>query len=288
VYLPAAENSTYHVAPEKYEFIEGIDNPGIVHGALPPAHGADAAARPGQKSYLLAWDPVAKKAAWRTDVMGGGGTLVTAGDLVFQGRNREGVLGELAAFRADNGQQVWSYKTPNAILQSPVTYSIDGEQYVAAASGAGGAAIMFGLEPSHARQVGRMVVFKLNGTGKFPADPPRAPPPAPPSQTWSAEVVEQGKAHYSKFCARCHGLNMMAANIIPDLRRSAALADKDAWHAIVIGGALERQGMISWSKLISSDDAEAIRAYVADEARKLVSAQARSTSAAPVPSAGKP
>ena len=285
VYLPAAENSTYHVAPEKYEFIEGIDNPGIIHGALPPTHGAAAAARPGQKSYLLAWDPVAKKAAWHADVVGGGGTLVTAGDLVFQGRSRDGVLGELAAFRADNGQQVWSYKTPNAIMQSPVTYAIDGEQYVAAASGAGGANIMFGLEPAHARQMGRMVVFKLNGTGTFPPDPPRAPAPAAPSQTWPAEVVAQGKAHYAKFCARCHGLNMMAANIVPDLRRSAALGDKEAWHAIVMGGALEKQGMISWSKLISADDAEAIRAYVGDEARKLAGTQRATPPAAPATTA---
>jgi mono/diheme cytochrome c family protein len=182
---------------------------------------------------------------------------------------------------------VWSYQTPNAILQSPVTYSIDGEQYVAAASGAGGAGIMFGLEPTHARQMGRMVVFKLNGRGVFPPGPPRAPLPAPPSQTWPADVVAHGKERYATFCGRCHGLNMMAANIVPDLRRSAALGDKDAWHAIVIGGALEKQGMVSWSKLISADDAEAIRAYVADEARKLASTQAPGP-AAPAGAAGKP
>src|SRR6185312_12279964 len=135
-------------------------------------------------------------AAWRTDVVGGGGTLVTAGDLVFQGRSRAGVLGELAAFRADTGQQVWSYPTPNAIMQSPVTYAVVGEQYVAAASGAGGAGILFGMEPARARKPGRMVVFKLNGTAHLPADPPLAPAPTPPSQVWPAEVVAQGKARY--------------------------------------------------------------------------------------------
>jgi quinohemoprotein ethanol dehydrogenase len=266
VYIPAAENSTYYVAPEKYEYLEGVDSPGIVHGALAP----NSKRSPG-KSYLLAWDPVAQKEAWHADVRGGGGTLATAGDLVFQGRSRDGVLGELAAFRADTGEQVWSYKTPNAIMQSPVTYMIDGEQYIAAASGAGGAGIMVGFGPTHVRQVGRMVVFKLNGGGKFPADPQIAPPPASPTQTWPAPVVAQGKDTYAKFCGRCHGLNMMAANIVPDLRRSAALADKDAWNAIVIGGALEKQGMISWAKFISPADAEAVRAYVADEARKAAS-----------------
>jgi quinohemoprotein ethanol dehydrogenase len=272
VYVPTAENSFYHVAPEKYEYIDGIDNPGIILGAQPP-HGAP---RPMQKSYLLAWDPVAKKAAWRTDVVGGGGTLVTAGDLVFQGRSRSGVLGELAAFRADNGQQVWSYQTPNAILQSPITYAVDGEQYIAAASGAGGAGILFGVEPTHVRQVGRMVVFKLNGTAHLPPDPPLAPAPkvGPPFPTPSADVLAKGKATYAKFCGRCHGINMMAANIVPDLRRSAAITDKDAWQAIVIGGALEKQGMISWKKLITPAEAEAIRTYVLDEASQLQQKQA--------------
>jgi quinohemoprotein ethanol dehydrogenase len=67
---------------------------------------------------------------------------------------------------------------------------------------------------------------------------------------------------------------MMAANIVPDLRRSAAITDKDAWQAIVIGGALEKQGMISWKKLITPADAEAIRVYVLDEASKLQQKQA--------------
>ncbi len=73
----------------------------------------------------------------------------------------------------------------------------------------------------------------------------------------------------------------MAANIIPDLRRSATLADKDAWNAIVLGGALESQGMIGWKKFLSPEGAEAIRAYVADEAGKLANGGAVPTAARP-------
>jgi quinohemoprotein ethanol dehydrogenase len=276
VYLPAAENSSYLVAPDKYEYIDGIDNPGLINGALPPTHGAEVSAvsarpatRPMGRAYLLAWDPVAQKAAWRTDVRGGGGTLVTAGDLVFQGRSRNSVLGELAAFRADTGQEVWSYKTPNAIMQGPVTYAINGEQYIAAASGAGGAGILFGVEPAYTRQAGRVVAFKLNGTAKLPDDPPRAPPPNPPTQVWPAPTVAQGKDLYAKFCGRCHGLNMMSANIVPDLRRSVTIGHPDTWNTIVLNGALEKQGMIGWARFLSPKDSEAIRAYVVDEARKL-------------------
>ena len=283
VYFPAAESSTYYVGTPTYEYVDGLDNPGFIHGALPQAHGADLsaigapatagrpAASPYGKSYLLAWDPVKQKAAWQTDVRGGGGVLVTAANLVFQGRSREGVLGELAAFRADTGEEIWKYKTPNAILQGPISYTVDGEQYIAAASGAGGASIIVGGEPAHERQVGRVVAFKLGGTAALAPDPQLAPRPAAPALNGSASQISEGKERYARLCGRCHGLNMFSANIIPDLRRSAALADASAWNAIVIGGALESQGMISWAKFLTPEGAESIRAYVSDEARKLAS-----------------
>jgi quinohemoprotein ethanol dehydrogenase len=281
VYLPAGENSTLYVPTPTYEFVDGLDSPGIFHGAT---HGAQPAptpaSRPGPagkavpyKSYLLAWNPATGKPAWRAEVAGGG-TLVTAGNLVFQGRSRETVMGEIAAFRADDGRQVWSYRTPNAVMAGPVTYEIDHQQYVAFVSGAGGAGIIAGGASARARQVGRVLAFKLDGAGTLPPDPPPAPPLVLPSDTWTAAVIDEGKDHYARLCGRCHGLNMMSSNIVPDLRRSAALADRAAWKAIVLDGALRAQGMVSWSKFLSPDAAESVRAYVADEARKASAATA--------------
>ncbi len=283
VYFPASENSMYLVGTPKYEYVEGLDTPGIIHGALPPQAAANPSGKPAKgggkpggafgKNYLLAWDPVAQKMAWRADVSGGG-VLVTAGDLVFQGRNRSGTLGELAAFRAGTGEEIWKYPTPNAILQAPMTYAVRGEQYIAAASGAGGASILAGGEPAHARQVGRIVAFKLGGIAKLPPDPELAPRPAAPAYHPAAAAIAEGKEHYARLCGRCHGLNMFASNIVPDLRRSAALEDKQAWQAIVLGGALESKGMMSWARYLPPDGAEAIRAYVIDEARKLAAVDA--------------
>jgi quinohemoprotein ethanol dehydrogenase len=273
VYFPASENSTLYLPTPTYEYVEGLDNPGIFHGAT---HGAPAQmpVNPGPagkpvpyKSYLLAWNPVTGKPAWRADVAGGG-TLATAGNLVFQGRSRETVMGEIAAFRADDGQEVWSYRTPNAVMAGPVTYEIDREQYVAVMSGAGGAGIIAGGATVRARQVGRVLAFKLDGADTLPPDPPLAPPVVLPRETWSAAVIDEGKAHYARLCGRCHGLNMRSSNIVPDLRRSAALADKAAWKSIVLEGALRSQGMVSWSKYLTPEAAESVRAYVADEARK--------------------
>ncbi len=132
------------------------------------------------------------------------------------------------------------------------------------------------------RQVGRIVAFKLGGTATLPPDPPLAPRPNPPALQSSEAAISQGKERYARLCGRCHGLNLMAANIIPDLRRSATLSDKGAWNAVVLGGALESQGMIGWTKFLSPEGAEAIRAYVADEAGKLAN------SGGAVPAAARP
>ena len=270
VYFPASEGFTYYVGTPTYQYIEGLDTPGIIHGAQPPLAPGQKPANPFGPSYLLAWDPVAQKAAWRTNVAGGG-VLATAGDLVFQGRSRSGVLGELAAFRAATGEELWKYATPNSIMQGPISYAVDGVQFIAATSGAGGAGIIAGGEPAHARQVGRVVAFRLGGTAALPPDPPLAPRPQLPAYHPAAELIATGKERYARLCGRCHGLNMFSANIVPDLRRSAAIADAGAWSAIVLGGALESRGMISWSKFLSPAESEAIRAYVTDEARKLAS-----------------
>ena len=93
----------------------------------------DAKSLPPAKFYVLAWDPVENKERFRVDARGGG-VLATAGDLVFQGR---GIIdGELVAIDAASGQQVWSYPMPNAAAAAPISYSVDGEQYIAINTGA--------------------------------------------------------------------------------------------------------------------------------------------------------
>ena len=264
VYFPAAESSTYYLPTPTYEFIAGLDNPGIVHGAQPsagasagPAHGAAASFG---RSYLLAWDPVKQQAAWHIDVRAGGGVLVTAGNLVFEGHARgSAMMGTLAAYRADDGRPLWSFDTPNAIMPGPVSYRVAGEQYIAVMSGAGGANIIFGADPVREREVGRVLAFKLGGSAVLPADPAVASAPIQTRQSWPADVIAEGKERYGRVCGRCHGLNMHSANIVPDLRRSAALVDRDAWQAIVIAGALTDHGMVGWSDVISPSQAESIR-----------------------------
>lgn len=242
----------------------GIDLFGARRGAAAPrgtGHGAPA----GGRAYLLAWNPLTQRAAWRAPG-GTGGVLATAGGLVFQGRAREGVLGELDAFRADDGTLLWHRATPDAILAGPIAYAVDGTEYIAVTSGA--SVNSFTSQP-RARHFGHLLAFKLDGATALPPDPPPAPPPNPPREIASAARVAHGEARYARFCARCHGVEAVSSNVIPDLRRSAALTSAEAWRAIVIGGALADRGMIGWSRHLDAAAAETIRSYVGERARAL-------------------
>ena len=269
-YLQAYDYSTArHVPRPSFEYVKGLDNMGTYHfanhapGEAAPSPDPKA---PKPEAHLLAWDPVNQKAAWKTPGVGGA-VLATAGGLVFQGHSRNVVMGELTAYRADTGEQVWSHPTPNAVAGGVISYSIDGEQYILATTGQGGGSIIASSPDVRARQVGRLVAFKLGGTAVLPPDPPPAGPPLVVNDNWSAADIETGKDLYLNRCARCHGLNTRSANILPDLRRSPTLASKDTWRSIVEDGALQATGMIAWKSFLPEGGAEAIRGYVAGEAK---------------------
>ena len=277
LYLQATDNtSARHIPRPSFEYVKGLDNIGVYHfathgpGEAPPVPDPN---RPKPYAYLLAWDPVAQKAAWKTPGQGGA-VLATAGGLVFQGHSRNAVMGELIAYRADTGEKVWSHETPNAIAGGVISYAVDGEQYILATTGQGGGSILAATPDVRARQMGRLVAFKLGGTATLPADPPPAGPVVVVNETFAPTAVEQGKDLYLNRCARCHGLGTRSPNILPDLRRSGTLADKALWRTIVEDGSLSANGMIAWKGFLPEGGAETIRAYVAGEAKAEAAAQA--------------
>jgi quinohemoprotein ethanol dehydrogenase len=250
--------------------VKGLDNIGLWHFVQ---HGPDEdgpppadPTAPRTESYLLAWNPVTQKAVWKTPGQGNG-VLATAGNLVFQGHARDAIMGELVAYRADTGERIWSHETPNALMSAPITYSVDGEQYVLAATGAGGIAIVASPSVMRERQPGRLVAFKLDGKARLPAPAAPVGPVPLPKQTFPEAQSALGKDLYAQQCARCHGIATRASNIIPDLRRSKALADPTLWKHIVEDGVLSANGMIGWKSFLPPEGAEAIRAYVTGEAR---------------------
>lgn len=272
VYIPAMNFPLTYSNADPYEVHKGRWNTGVTfvggHGApnLPddPA-GKRKAMLSVLKGTLIAWDPVARKARWTVerDWPWNGGTLATAGNLVFQGT----VHGDFEAYTADTGQKIWSFQTHRGIVAGPVSYRVGGEQYIAVMAGYGGSMGMASAAPFEKRRMpnGMILAFKLGGRGSLPPYTPEPLPPAnPSSERFTTGQITLGQKKYAAFCSICH-----TGPVNPDLRRSAILGDHEAWKAIVIDGALESAGMANFRDYLSSEEAEAIRGYVNQRARTL-------------------
>jgi len=218
------------------------------------------------KTWLTAWDPVAQKERWRVPYpqRGSGGVLATAGNLVFQGT----VNGTFAAYRADDGRKLWEMPVQQVPIAAPITYSVDGVQYIAVNAGWGG-----GLAHStSAKALGfplsspRLLVFRLDGTAQLPAIAAAGPALArPPASTADAATIAHGEALYAAHCAACHG--EQARGGIKDLRRMTPETHAE-FLDIVIGGARREQGMASFADTIGTADAKAIHAYLIHRANE--------------------
>jgi mono/diheme cytochrome c family protein len=278
LYLQVVDNSSTLFIPtpaSQFKYILdrpslGIDFAAMMTGGARTSDPSGRKVSPAPNSappqpYLLAWDPVARKAAWRLQ-SSGGGVLATAGNLVFHGETRDGVMGKFVAHRADTGSVLWSIDTPNAINAGAIAYRVGGEEYIAVTSGATSLA---GGGPARVPQSGRLLVFKLNGAATLPADPPVAPTLQSLPAAASAADIAAGEAHYYEYCVRCHGPAAAGSNVIPDLRRAASIAQPEAWQNIVSDGAMEARGMIGWSKYLSRDQVDKIRLFVVEQARTL-------------------
>jgi quinohemoprotein ethanol dehydrogenase len=205
---------------------------------------------------------VAHKAVWRAGypVLDGGGVLATGGNLVFQGR-ADGIL---AAYRATDGKEVWHFDSGTGIMAAPVTYMIDGVQYVTVMAEWGGSAGLMNTPAMGAVKNGwgRILTFATDGQAVLNAPPfGHKEPPVPAITTkQDPRLVHAGSLLFNDQCFSCHGLNAVAGPI-PDLRYSSK-AVLDALPSIVLGGSRAAAGMPSFAKIYSAKDVDAIRAYI--------------------------
>jgi len=159
--------------------------------------------------------------------------------------------------RADKGDKLWGIDTQTGTLAGPVTYEVDGEQYVAVVAG------FRQTGNYYAPNYSRILVYKLGGTAKLPdAIPFTMPVLNPPPAFGTAAVIAHGEETYGRFCSTCHGSDGLSRGMFPDLRYSGALGSGDAFKAIVLDGLLKANGMVSFAAAIKAEDAEAIRAYL--------------------------
>ncbi|MGA9938063.1 MAG: PQQ-dependent dehydrogenase, methanol/ethanol family, partial [Candidatus Acidiferrales bacterium] len=214
------------------------------------------------KTYLRAWDPIRAKAVWNVgpaDWWDHAGVLSTAGGLVFQGTGS----GHFRAYDAKTGELLKDIDVGTTIVAAPMSYEIDGVQYIAvmAAWGGGGWSFAHPEAASYQRgNEGRILAFKLDGgaTPIPPLIPPPGPIPQPPPLTASAETVKHGGELFGAHCTMCH-INQ-PGGLAPDLKRMSP-ETHDAFNQIVLGGILKNAGMPPWNGVLSQADADAIHAY---------------------------
>jgi quinohemoprotein ethanol dehydrogenase len=234
---------------------------------------------------LIAWDPIAHNARWSITLKYPyeGGTLTTAGNLVFQSviNNEKGFL---TGRRATDGRLLWNIPVGSSTQAAPVTYLNGGRQYLLLPLGPSGSVRYepeYGDPPS-ANGPSGLIAFSLDADGTVPTEVvQKTPQPKPPAQFGSPALVARGQELYTAAgCAYCHGIqmNVAAGGMVPDLRYIPP-AIHDSWNAIVLGGALKAAGMPSFgghdqpmtgdTRGLSLSDAQAIRAFVIDRAWKL-------------------
>jgi quinohemoprotein ethanol dehydrogenase len=233
---------------------------------------------------LKAWDPVAHKVVWEhkyPTFMDHSGVLSTGGGIVVQGS----IDGHLRVFNDQTGDQIKDIDTGSALIAAPMTYTVNGVQYIAILAGSGGGGWNFWMPGNVAAERGndnRILVFKLDGgvTPVPPALPAVTPIPEPPAQPGTPADIKAGAALFGRNCGGCHANADRAP--VPDLRKSGLIREAAAFQSVVRGGALEKRGMPSWDDLLTEKEVEQIRAHVVSVAREAYAKQQQGASTAPV------
>ena len=281
VYIPAMQPagifppSTEFQQTGKYTRRDMFWNPGVdwnnyantiyalvaqLGGSLPKDHG-----------YLKAWDPVAKKTRWEIEhpAFWNGGLLTTAGNLLLQGTGD----GRLVAYSADEGKILWAVPTLVGIVAPPVTYEVDGEQYIAVMAGYGGAGPVTAGDPRTMASAkyfneGHVLAFKLGGSAQMPKIAERnLDIPEPPAFEATTAEIENGKNKYASTCMVCHGPLVISGGVTPDLRRLPA--EKHAlFKQIVYDGLIHGAGMPRMGDLVSEQDVHDIHAYIIERTKQ--------------------
>jgi len=277
VYIPQQHIVGYYSADEKFSFTQHRFNTGIDlwetryhHDPIIARATKDAMVR----GYLTAWDPVTQSARWRVEhpQASNGGILATGGGLVFQGTG----TGGFHAYDASSGEKVWSYQTDSAVLAGPISYSLDGEQYIAVTQGSGGAVMLsLGIDGEIKRKnPNRLLVFKLQSEeNKHSADFKKVKaeftaPPVIKSAGLSEAQLLQGEKTYERSCSTCHGIHAHASTAIPDLRYMSEKTHTE-FLAIVLGGIRHQKGMVGFYETLTAEQTLNIQGYLIERNQAL-------------------
>jgi len=280
MYIPVQNVPSFYKASEKVVYAVGLWNTGIdlnVNRDFESWIAVQASTDALVYGELVAWDPVKKKRVWqvRHRYVANGGVLSTGGDLVFQGTKE----GKFAAYDAFNGERLWEYHSDSAILAGPISYELDGEQYIAVAQGGGGGGMLAIGENLKLNRVNqnRLLVFKkgqFNYTNKLTqaSDEPGLATIVELGHEASTdpELIHRGSQIYERNCSMCHGIGAKGGGVVPDLRYMSEQTHTE-FVAIVFGGVRSHKGMVGFNFSLDLEEVNAIHAYLDHEQQRLPS-----------------
>ena len=260
VYLPAqgvplnmtGEKTLTQNAPAPFKFGSTTGwNVGFTLNAVPPKN--------LPFGRLIAWDPVKQKEAWHAEYVApwNGGTLTTAGNLVFQGT----ADGRFIAYNATSGEKLWETPTGTGVVAAPATYTIDGVQYVSVAVGWGG---VFGITQRATDKEGPGMVYTFAVGGKAPL------PEFTKYQIgnllsgvkYDPKDVPDGTAIYVEACATCHGVpGVDKGGNVKNLGYSTTESIVNLKDA-VFKGPYQNKGMPDFTGKLTDADVVKIQAFI--------------------------
>ncbi|MEL7464743.1 MAG: PQQ-dependent dehydrogenase, methanol/ethanol family [Pseudomonadota bacterium] len=260
VYIPA-QGIPIRVAAEE-EVVTNESHPFKVHGNLGWNLGFKISAIAPEATpfgALIAWDPVEQREVWRQEHISpwNGGTLATAGNLVFQGT----ADGRFVAYDATTGVALWQTPVGSGVVAAPATYEIDGVQYVSIAVGWGG---VYGISQRHSERVGpgRLYTFVVGGDAPTPQEVIADKIELVAGHEFDPEIVTHGFGQYVSSCVFCHGVpGVNNGGNVPNLG-AVDKATLDNLADIVLSDALAEGGMPNFEGKLTPEDVSAIAAFV--------------------------
>ncbi len=208
---------------------------------------------------LIAWDPVKQQPRWSVEHVSpwNGGTLTTAGNLVFQGT----ADGRFVAYNAATGTKLWETPTGTGVVAAPTTYMVDGKQYVSIAVGWGG---VYGLaqRATDRQGPGTVYTFAVGGQAKPPAFVAYQLGKLVEGVKYDPQHVPEGTALYVSNCVFCHGVpGVDRGGNIPNLGYMDAAYIENLDRFVYKGPATAR-GMPDFTGKLTPDEVQKIKAFI--------------------------
>lgn len=264
VYIPARDQSWLYGQPAQWTEVKDRRIFNIALGFDKNGSTRMDTLAPEEKGKLIAWDPIQRKEVWSVahKSIWNAGVLSTS-DLVFQGTAE----GYLVAYDAADGTELWRHDVQSGVIAPPVTYVVDGRQYVSIVAGWGGVGGR-SVRYTDQRYPGTLYTFALGEKEPLPTYPLVERKLIDLEVSADSSGVARGSQHYNQHCARCHGNPGGGGGAYPDLTYS----DKSRYenfYQIVGQGALLPLGMPNFGDRLNASQIEEIKNYILSASRDL-------------------